>query len=191
VAVACALAMTVWSVGQGGDSETARSAAPVRRRPVPPVPQPKERDAVRTAASFLSSMTLDALLNGARRRSIVGLYAEPSARPALEQIYDGEGNRVAASYRHPPRVARAALVGYRVDGFHPPAATVSLWAATIGGSADYPPTTDWFTTVVDLAWTARGWRITGVDQKPGPSSDWPIKSLATEARTFRPFRYAP
>jgi hypothetical protein len=175
----------------GAGAETTRSTSAAPTRAAMPIAQPTERGAVQTATAFLSSMTLTTLLDPRRRRSILAVYAEPSARPGLEQLYDREHDRVASSYRRPPRVARAALLGYRVDDFNPRVATVSLWAATIGGSGSYAPTTGWSTTTVDLAWSTKGWRVTGVKDEPGPSADWPIGSLASEAKTFRPFDHAP
>lgn len=193
VAAAAVFAVLVlgWSLTRGASGETTRPPAHAREGGAKPVLEPTKRDAVRTASSFLSAMTLETLLDARRRQSVVAVYAEPSARPALEQLYEREQARVATSYRRPPRVARAALLGYRLDGFSQRAATVSVWAASIGGSGSYAPTAGWSTIIVDLAWTESGWRITGVDENPGPSGEWPIKSLASEARTFRPFRYAP
>ena len=194
--LAAALALSVAlvaaaSVFHGAGHEARRSEAAERQRALLQDAQPTERSAVETATAFLSSMTLDVLLDVERRRSVLTLYAESSARRALERLYARENDRVASSYRRPPRVARAALLGYRIDGFDRRAATVSLWAASIGGSGNYEPSTGWSTTTVDLVWSERRWRITGVKEEPGPSSDWPIESLANETKTFRAFHYAP
>jgi len=187
-AAICAVGLAIWAALGAADSEPAPSATPPDERPAL---EPTADAAVDAAAGFLSSMTLDTLLSRARRQSVLAVYADPSARPGLEQLYARERRRVAASYRQGPRVARAALLGYRVDGLSSSAATVSLWAATIGGSGSYGPTTGWTTIIVDLTWTARGWRVSAVDERPGPSGEWPIESLASEAKTFRAFRYAP
>jgi hypothetical protein len=189
LAVVCAVA-AVLAVGasRGG------GAQPHRTTLTPPAAHavaPSRSDAVRTAAGFLSAMTLHTLLNAKRRDSVLAIYADPSSRPALTRVYEDERTRVAASYRRGPRVARAALVGYRVDGFSAHEATVSVWAASIGGSGTYRPTTGWSTITVDLLWSKRGWRVTNVEEKPGPSDDWPIGSLASEAKTFHAFRNVP
>lgn len=189
VAVVAGL-IVIWTAVVG-DARSTRTNAPVVVRAATSEPTPTRGDAVRTAAGFLSSMTLEALLDVTKRRSLIATYAKPSARPALDELYARERARVVASYRRPPRIARAGLVGYRVDGFSRQSATVSLWAASIGGSGNYRPVTGWSTTTVGLVWTAHGWRITGVSEKPGPSADWPIESLASEAKTFRSFRHAP
>jgi hypothetical protein len=179
-----------FELARGPAGEAARRPSPALRDG-PHTREPSKTDAISLTANFLSAMNLRTLLSTRRRHSVLAVYADPAARPSLERLYDREYARVEASYSRPPRVARAALLGYRVDGLAGQVATISVWAASIGGSADYAPTSGWWTTTVDLAWTNQGWRVAGVKQEPGPSDDWPIGSLASEARTFHPFRNVP
>jgi hypothetical protein len=156
-----------------------------------PSPTPSKRAAVITATELLSSLDLPVLLDDRRRRRVIDRYAARSSRHALQRLYAAEKQRVSDSYRRPPRFARAALAGYRVDEFTPSASTVSIWAATIGGSGSYPPTAGWSTTTVTLTWDRSRWRVSDVRDEPGPAPDWPIETLSSEARGFKEYRHAP
>ncbi len=169
-----------------GDQSPATGA-----EPVPTAAAPTKRAAVIAATELLSSIDLAVLLDDQRRRRIVERYAARSSRDALQQLYAAEKRRVAASYQRPPRFARAALAGYRVDEFTPSESTVSIWAATIGGSGEYPPTAGWSTTTVALTWEQGRWRVTDVRDEPGPAPEWPIETLANEAQRFEEYRHAP
>ncbi len=150
-----------------------------------------KRTAVIVATDLLSSIDLAVLLDDRLRRRVIDRFAARSSRDALQQLYASEKKRVAASYQRPPRFARAALAGYRVDEFTPSGSTVSIWAATIGGSGKYPPTAGWSTTTVTLTWEQGRWRVTDVRDEPGPAPEWPIATLSSEAQGFREYRHAP
>jgi hypothetical protein len=160
-------------------------------KPVPAEPTPTKRGAVVAATEFLSSIDLAVLLDDRRRVRVIDRFALPSARAALEKLYAAEKRRVEASYRQPPRFARAALAGYRIDEFVSTDATVSVWAASIGGSGGFPPVAGWSTTTISLTWRQDRWRVTDVRDEIGPSPDWPIQTLVTEARGFKEYRHAP
>lgn len=169
-------------------------ASPASRIVHPQLPAPQEPTrsaAVAAATEFLMALNLETLLDGTKRRQLISEVAAPDARTALQRLYQRERDRVAESYRERPRFARAALLGYRIDEFGASQATVSIWAATIGGSGSFPPATGWSTSTVTLSWSDAGWRIARVDETPGPSARWPIASLASEGRTFQEFRHAP
>ena len=157
-AATAAVLVAVLGLARGPAGEAARRPSPALRA-VPPTLAPSKTDAISLTANFLSAMNLRTLLSARRRHSVLAVYADRAARPSLERLYNREHARVAASYSRAPRVARAALLGYRVDGLTAQTATISVWAASIGGSADYPPTSGWWTTTVDLAWTDHGWRV--------------------------------
>jgi hypothetical protein len=173
----------------GEGSAAMSTAKPERERPRPV--QPTKVGAVNAATDFLSAVDLQVLLDDRERERVIRRAAAPEARTELSQVYAEEKRRVAASYRRAPRFARAALAGYRIDEFAVPAATVSIWAAAIGGSGSYAPTTGWSTTTVTLSWIGGRWMVTGVEDSPGPASDWPVATLATEGRRFREYRHVP
>jgi hypothetical protein len=186
------LAIIVAGVGLSGAArEQASPASRVANSAEPTRQAPTRRDAVAAATDFLVALDLETLLDDSRRRRVINAVAAPHARASLQHLYKRERDRVAKSYRRRPRFARAALLGYRVDGFTGSQATVSIWAATIGGSGSFAPATGWSTTTVTLSWSDTGWRISGVDETPGPSARWPTASLASEGRTFTEYRHAP
>lgn len=147
--------------------------------------------AVETATAFLTSIDLEVLLDHRRRERVLERFAAPAALAELQRMYAAERRRVARSYRSEPRFARAALAGFRVDQLTSSRATVSIWAATIGGSGTFEPAAGWSTTTVALTEGDGRWRVSGVREQPGPSPDWPIETLAGEGSEFEEYRYAP
>lgn len=157
----------------------------------PPDLRPTKRAAVVVATAFLTSIDLDVLLDEQRRNRVVDHFAAPESRMALRRLYAAERRRVGSSYRERPRFVRAALAGYRVDELTPKSASISIWAATIGGSGSFAPTAGWSTTTVVLAWDADRWRVTSVHDEAGPSPEWPISTLASEGGGFEEYTHAP
>ena len=172
------------------------SAADAPERPVKKAagsnqaPRP-EAEAVRAAADFLAAMNLETVLNDRARRRLIRASSSPADAARLERIYAAEKDRVSRSYRRGPRFARAALAGYRIDVITENDAAVAIWAAAIGGSRTYEPATAWSTTVVRLRRSDDRWTVRDVRHEAGPSTDWPIRSLAAEGRRFKEFRVAP
>ena len=113
-----------------------------------------------TATAFVTALDLEVLLDDERRERIIARFAAPATREDLSETYAAEKRRVIGSYRASPRFARAALAGYRVDEFSPTQASVSIWAATIGGSGTFPPSAGWSTTTVRLTRVAKAWKVT-------------------------------
>jgi hypothetical protein len=163
-----------------------RSAAEARRSE-----SPDRRSAVVTATEFLTAIDLAVLLDDDRRDRVLARFATPAALDALRRTFAAEKRRVIASYRKPPRLARAALAGYRVEKLTESEAGVSIWAATIGGSGGFPPAAGWSTTTVKLSWDGERWKVSDVHDEPGPSAEWPIEALAQEVRAFEEYRHAP
>ena len=188
----CVLAVAAAIAGFVGLRETATSTESARPIPVDAEPpRPTRVAAVRAATDFLTALDLARLLDDHQRRRWIRAAAAPGARASLQLLYAEEKHRVAASYRAGPRFARAALAGYRIDEFAPPGATVSIWAATLGGSGSYAPTAGWSTTTVSLAWKQSSWKVTDVRSSAGPGPDWPSATLAVEGSRFQEYRHAP
>jgi hypothetical protein len=89
-------------------------------------------------------------------------------------------------------------LGYRVDTFDPPSATVSIWhldaAAT---SALGLMTADYATTTYTLAWVGEAWRISDVRNTGGPTppqstaSPAQMNAFARAANAFSRYTYGP
>jgi hypothetical protein len=185
-AVAC-LAVLISSIGL---HDTTGDRPGVQDAHAASAATPREA-AVATATAFLTSIDLEVLLDDRRRERVLERFAAPSALPELQRMYAAERRRVARSYRSAPRFARAALAGFRVDQLTSSRASISIWAATIGGSGSFEPAAGWSTTTVVLSKDRGDWQVSGVREQSGPSPDWPIDTLASEGRDFQEYRYAP
>jgi hypothetical protein len=108
------------------------------------------------------SRTLAAIVSAGSRDELIGAY-QTAADRAREQLGVGDASS-------PSVVLRAASVGYRVDGFQPNAATVSVWrVGIVGSSASIPPRQSWRTETVSLVWEDGTWKIDAVRSSPGPT----------------------
>jgi hypothetical protein len=108
------------------------------------------------------SRTLAAIVSVGSRDELIGAY-QTAADRAREQL--GVGDASAQSV-----VLRSASVGYRVDGFQPHAASISVWRVGIVGSgASIPPRQSWRTETVALVWEDGTWKIDAVRSSPGPT----------------------
>ena len=106
--------------------------------------------------------TLTAIASAGSRDELVRAYQAAAAR-AREQL----GVRTASD---PAVVFRTAAVGYRVDGFHRDAATVSIWRVGIVGSgATVDPQQSWRTETMSLVWEDGTWKVDAVRSSPGPT----------------------
>jgi hypothetical protein len=189
-AALAALVIAALGLRQAAGNERA-APTPTPTVSVAPADGHTREGAVRAATAFLAALDLDTILDDARRRRLITSSASPESRATLQRLYERERDRVRESYRRRPRVARAAMLGYRVDDYSRARATVAIWAATIGGSGDFEPTTGWITTVVKLDWSDSRWAVASVAESQGPSAEWPVAELARAARSFTEYRNAP
>jgi hypothetical protein len=88
-------------------------------------------------------------------------------------------------------VLRGAPLGYRVDEYNGTRASIAIWSVAIAGTPGQPAQSQWRTLVVDLLWTADGWRVTHGAGVNGPTPSTPLAELAAEAAGFRSFRHVP
>jgi hypothetical protein len=117
------------------------------------------------------SRTLNAIVSTGSRVQLVSAY-QTAADRAREQL--GVDATSASSV-----VLRAASVGYRVDGFQPSAASVSVWrVGVVGSGASVTPRQSWRTETVSLVWERGTWKIDAVRSSPGPTP--PLAATATD-----------
>jgi hypothetical protein len=122
---------------------------------------------------------------------VITSWAAPESSAALLAVYEAEAARLAQAYAATPRVARSALLGYRVENFSPPSARVSIWSLGVGGAGHRDTAVGWATTTVAIRWLGTRWGIVDVAQRRGPSGGSPVRELARAAGGFTAYRYAP
>jgi hypothetical protein len=155
------------------------------------IARPSRRGAVRAATRFLESLSLDVLLDERRRHRLVTSMSAPAARPVLLRLYAAEHRRVANDYSGGVRVARAALLGYRVEDFSDGRASVAIWSVALGVSDVRAAGIGWSTTTVRVVWRRSRWLIAGVSQVAGPSPATTLELLEPAAASFTEYRHVP
>lgn len=111
---------------------------------------------------FAVRTTVTAIASAGSRDHLVRAY-ELAAAQAREQLGLGTPSRAVV-------ILRTAPVGYRVDGFHRRAATVSIWRVGIVGSGTtVEPRQSWRTETVALVWEDGTWKVDAVRSSPGPT----------------------
>jgi hypothetical protein len=113
--------------------------------------------------------TLTAFASAGSRDDLVRAY-EAAAAGAREQLGVGTDTDTAV-------VLRTVSVGYRIDGFHRGAATVSIWRVGIVGSGAVAPRQSWRTETLSLVWEDGAWKVDAVRSTPGPTP--PLAGTAT------------
>lgn len=159
--------------------------------------------AVAAAAASVELLDGPALLDSTRIRRLVYRLAASDTRDGLARAYEQGAARARArlaadSVPAPVVILRAALVGYRIDGFTPSAATVAIWRVGIVGSgATVQPQQSWRTETVSLVWEHGDWKVGSFASAPGPTP--PLRTvvgatadgdLFTEIPRFREFSHA-
>ena len=131
--------------------------------------------AVTAAAEYLAELGGPSILDPAAVRSTVAAIASSGSRDELARAYESAAEtareRLGVSTLSNPRVLlRTVSVGYRLDGFHPAASTISVWRVGIVGS---PETVEarqsWRTETVALVWEDGTWKVDAVRSVPGPT----------------------
>ena len=196
--------------GSGGDSTAAERAArtgpliqsapqaPVERGPT--ATGPTREGAARAAARALSSLADPLLLDSrAARRAVVAHIAPPGYRAELNPLFDRTYEYLAgvlgASVRRGEVVLQMTPLGYRIESFSPPRATVAVWQLTLLATPERASIAAWSTSRAELAWSGERWSVErfGVDT-PGPVPSVSAPTAPTEsgefvaaARGFSPF----
>jgi hypothetical protein len=131
--------------------------------------------AVSAASAFVAALSGQAILDPATARRTLTAIASSASREDLARAYESAaaqardqlGVRTASD---PDVVLRASSVGYRVDGFHRGAATVSVWRVGIVGSGGtVSPRQSWRTETLSLVWEDGTWKVDALRSSPGPT----------------------
>lgn len=158
-----------------------------------------EDGAVAAAAAYVRRLTGPGMLDARVVRTTLAGIASAQSRDDLGEAYE----LAAAQARErlgigttpePAVVLRAAPVGYRVDGFHRDAATVSVWrVGIVGTSTTLEPRQSWRTETVSLVWERDTWKIDAVRSATGPTPPLagppasPASDLFAAVPTFEEF----
>jgi hypothetical protein len=159
-------------------------------RPIASQARPTPASAVAAATAYATAFDHRVMLDRRRLRAAVARFAAPAAIPLLTaQLTDGlDALRASVAAGHV--VSVPALLGYRVNRFTPPRASISVWGVLLFGTAIERPRSLWRTSTVELVWRDDRWWVTRHVGRDGPSAAWPIDRLATTAATFRRYRDA-
>ena len=163
-----------------------RDAAADATRPKPrSIPYPRTPEgAVAAATAYVAALSGPAIVDpGAIRRTVIAIAARKS-RDSLVRAYQSAAaharEQLGIRTSTEGIVLRASSVGYRVDGFHRRAATVSIWrVGIIGSGASVEPRQSWRTETVSLVWEGGTWKIAAVGSSPGPTP--PLAGTPTTA----------
>ena len=125
------------------------------------------------------------------RSCVPPVPAATIARPRLEATFGAVDQSVLTAFQRRPAILRGAPLGYRVERYSPTSASVAIWTVTLAASPGFEATAQWRTLVVDLSWTAHGWRVERGDGSSGPDPATPLRGLAIASDRFRSFRHVP
>lgn len=176
------------------------SAVPAPVEPGSTATAPTREGAARAAARALSSLADARLLDSrAARRAVVAHIAPPGYRAELNPLFDRTYEYLSGVLGAPVRRGEVVLqmtpIGYRVESFAPPRATVAVWQLTLLATPERASIAAWSTSRAELAWSGRRWRVErfGVDT-PGPVPSVSAPAAPAEsgefvaaARGFSPF----
>jgi hypothetical protein len=160
-----------------------------------PNPQPSgfartPEGAVAASTAYVAALGGPAILDPAAVRTTITAIASAGSRDQLVRAYE-----LAAAHAHERLglgtsssrivILRTAPVGYRVDGFHRGAATVSIWRVGIVGSGTtVEPRQSWRTETVSLVWEDGTWKVDAVRSSPGPTPPLAEPAATAPAELF-------
>lgn len=153
--------------------------------------------AVAAASKYLDALSGPAILDSTTVRTTLTEIASSGSREGLIRAYAAAAEQARAHLgvgAGAPVLFRTTPVGYRVDGFHRNAATVSIWRVGIvasGGTVE--PQQSWRTETVALVWERGAWKVDAVRSLPGPTPPLagratPSTELLPAVQRFREFR---
>ena len=120
-------------------------------------------------AALGGPIILDPVAVRATLMEIASSQSRESLASAYESAADQARERLGISGARAV-VVRTTAVGYRVDGFHPDAATVSIWrVGIVGGGPATDPRQSWRTETLSLVWEDDTWKVDAVRSLPGPT----------------------
>ena len=155
--------------------------------------------AVAAASAHLTALAGPALVDPAAVRATLTAIASADSRDALARAYELAASQAreqlgVETSSDPDLLLRTVSVGYRVDGFQPDVATVSIWRLGIVGSGTtVAPQQSWRTEIVSLVWEDDTWKLDAVRSSPGPTpplagpGTTPPTELIAVIPAFEPF----
>lgn len=163
------------TVAAPSDETAPTDEAPTTRAPQPSGFSRTPEGAVAAATAYLRALDGPVLLDPAAVRRVLTAIVSSQSRDDLVRAYELAAGQVREQLgvdtgSDTDIVLRTAPVGYRVDGFHPGAATISIWRVGIVGSdARVEPRQSWRTETVSLVWEDGTWKVDAVRSSPGPT----------------------
>ena len=143
------------------------------------------------AITALYELSMPSILDRKRFDAAVTRLAAPGFDRNVSDAFGTTGAEMAVSFRHEPRVLRAAPLGYRVVRYTPRSASVAIWTVAIAASRGFEAGAQWRTVLIDLVWTRAGWKVSGGSGTAGPDPTTPLGELASEASSFRSLTHVP
>ncbi len=131
--------------------------------------------AVAAASAYLAALAGPTLVDTAAVRATLTAIASAKSRDGLVRAYELAASQAreqlgVETASDPDLLLRTVSVGYRLDGFHPDAATISIWRLGIVGSGTtVAPQQSWRTETVSLVWEDGTWKLDAVRSSPGPT----------------------
>jgi hypothetical protein len=151
--------------------------------------------AAATAVSYLRALE-PAPASASRQALLRALTLPPLTNQALQAQATGAAVWQRLSARGPV-LMRGWTLGYRVDSYTRSRARVTVWTMGLVASATEVVAPQWSTTVCELRFTDRAWRVAAAEATSGPtppqapSSPVAVASFARAAAAFRRFDAAP
>ena len=153
-------------------------------------PKPSADGAVTSAIAYLEALSLDVLLDDDQRREAIERRALPEAVDALDARLDEPVERLRA-VAEAPVVARRAILGYRIENYSGPDATVAVWGMALFATGVYDAATQWSTSRINLRWRTNRWLVASVENDGGPSPQSALDDLTEIHTRFREVRHVP
>lgn len=131
-----------------------------------------ERGAVDAAGAFVCTgqalIDMDPLASEeAVRQMAAGATADTQVREMSSRL---DAARQALAKGSGPIVYRQASLAWRLDGYAPDRARVSIWnVGVLSRQGIAPPQASWSTSTFDLVWERDDWRIWSETVTPGPA----------------------
>ena len=138
--------------------------------------------AVTAATAYASALGGPAILDPGAVRTVLAEIASSKSRAELIRAYESAASqareRLGVETPSDGFILRTTPAGYRVDGFQPDAATISIWrVGVIASSGALEPQHSWRTETFSLVWENGAWKIDAVRSTPGPTP--PLATPAT------------
>lgn len=131
-----------------------------------------ESGAAAAAARFVASSQRWLYLADGEVRDAVLEISTAAAGPGLAELTVADVAAARAELGRSPGAVWWVVhpLATRVVSFTPGGAEVEVWTVTVLAAVDVAaPQAEWLTVSVELAWTAGGWRVESIRDRPGPS----------------------